>query len=95
MRKLKNFFILRRPFLTFSKEEGYMKLIARAVEGLLKKCHLKINNFDMVAYTCPYTREHAAIGKSLGISPEKIQNNLMDKIGDTGAAYSLMMLLVL
>lgn len=73
------------------RDEGYLRFIPRAITGLLQKYGLDINDFAKVAYTCPYTREHAAIGKKLGVAPEKIQNNLMAGVGDTGAAYSLMM----
>jgi len=73
-------------------EMGYIRLIPEAINGLLKKYNLKIGDFARVVYPCPYNREQAMIGKTLGIDPGKIQDNLMSTVGDTGAAYSLMML---
>jgi len=74
------------------REAGYTRFIPQAVAGLLRKYGLSISDFAKVVYACPYAREHAAIGKKLGLPPEKIQDNLMAEVGDTGAAYALMML---
>lgn len=74
------------------RDIGYLEFIPQTVAGLLKKYNLKINDFTKVVCTCPYNREHAVIGKKLGLSPDKLQDNLVAGIGDTGAAYSLMML---
>ncbi len=74
------------------RDAGYTKFIPQAIAGLLKKYGLNISDFAKVVYTCPYNREHAAIGKKLGLSPEKIQDNLMSEVGDAGAAYALLML---
>ncbi|MCL6559566.1 MAG: OB-fold domain-containing protein [Firmicutes bacterium] len=74
------------------RDEGYLKFIPQAITGLLKKYNLNIQDFAKAVYTCPYNREHPAIGKQLGLTPDKIQGNLMNEIGDTGSAYALMML---
>lgn len=74
------------------REEGYAKFIPEAIYGLLKKYNLDIKDFAMVIHSCPYAREHAAIGKRLGADPSQIQDNMFTAIGDTGTAYPLMML---
>lgn len=74
------------------RDAGYLRFIPRAVAGLLQKYGLSIGDFAKVIYACPYNREHAAIAKKLGLSPEKVQDNLMSEVGDTGAAYPLVML---
>jgi uncharacterized OB-fold protein len=76
----------------FIRDEGYTKFIPEAISGLLKKYELNIADFAKVVYVCPYAREHAAIGKKLGIDPSRIQDNMLTSVGDTGTAYSLMML---
>lgn len=74
------------------REAGYAQFVPRAITGLLRKYGLSPGDFAKVVYTCPYAREHAAIAKKLGLPPEKIQDSLMGEVGDTGAAYALMML---
>ena len=74
------------------REAGYARFIPQAVAGLLRKYGLSPGDFTRVVYTCPFAREHAAIGRKLGFPPEKIQDNLVGEVGDTGVAYALMML---
>lgn len=76
----------------FIRDEGYVKMIPQAISGLLKKYDLKIKDFAKIAFPGIYAREHAAILKRLGAEPEQIQDTLIDKVGDTGAASPLMML---
>lgn len=74
------------------RDEGYSKIIPEAITGYLSKYKLSTADIDKVVYACPYSREHAVIGKKLGFTPENIQDNLITQVGDTGAAYALMML---
>jgi uncharacterized OB-fold protein len=74
------------------REEGYAKFIPEAISGLLKKYNLNIKDFAKIAYSCPFVRDHAAIGKRLGADPSQIQDNLFTAVGDSGTAYPLMML---
>lgn len=74
------------------REEGYAKFIPEVIYGLLKKYNLDIKDFAKVIYSCPYARDHAAIGKRIGADPGQIQDNMFTTVGDTGTAYPLMML---
>ncbi|MEW5897641.1 MAG: OB-fold domain-containing protein [Bacillota bacterium] len=74
------------------RDAGYLQFIPRAIAGLLKKYGLNAGDLAKVIYACPYNREHTAIARKLGLPPEKVQDNLMSEVGDTGAAYPLMML---
>jgi len=74
------------------RDEGYTKFIPQAISGLLKKYELSVKDFAKVIYPCLYPREHAAIGRSLGLEPNQIQQELLTTIGDTGTAHPLMML---
>jgi len=76
----------------FIRDEGYVKFVPEAISGLLNKYKLGIKDFAKIIYPCPYAREHAAIGKKLGAEPNQIQDNMIASVGDTGTAYSLMML---
>jgi len=76
----------------FIRDAGYSKFIPEAVFGLLQKTKLSINDFAKVIYTCPYAREHATIGKQLGVDSNRIQDHMLSSISDSGAAYPLMML---
>ena len=76
----------------FIRDEGYAKMIPEAISGLLKKYNLTIKDFAKIAYPGIYSREHAAIAKRLGAEPGQIQDSLLDKLGDTGSASPLMML---
>ena len=76
----------------FIRDAGYAKIIPEAISGLLKKYNLAITDFTKIAFPDLYPREHAAIVKRLGADPRQIQTSLLGKIGDTGSASSLMML---
>jgi hydroxymethylglutaryl-CoA synthase len=76
----------------FIRDEGYAKMIPEAISGLIKKYNLNIKDFAKIAYPGIYAREHGAIAKRLGAEPGQIQDNLLDKIGDTGSASPLMIL---
>ena len=76
----------------FVRDEGYTKFIPEAISGLLKKYSLTIKDFAKIIYACPHAREHANIGRALGAEASQIQDNMVNAVGDTGAAYPLMML---
>jgi hydroxymethylglutaryl-CoA synthase len=76
----------------FIRDVGYARMLPEAIFGLLKKYNLAIADFTKIAFPDLYPREHAAIVKRLGAEPRQIQTSLLDKVGDTGAASPLMML---
>jgi 3-hydroxy-3-methylglutaryl CoA synthase/uncharacterized OB-fold protein len=76
----------------FIREEGYLKFIPEAIAGLAKKYNLSLKDFTSVIYACSSSGAHSTIGKTLGLSPEQIQDPMLDRVGDTGAAHPLMML---
>ena len=76
----------------FIRDAGYMKFIPEAVLGLVKKYNLNIKDFSRVIYSCAFTGAHAALGKTLGLTPEQVQEPLLTTVGDTGVAQPLMML---
>lgn len=74
------------------REEGYGKIVPQAVSGLLEKYDLEIGEFSKVVVACPVAGAVKRICKKLGVRPERIQDNMMTRVGDTGSALSLMML---
>jgi len=76
----------------FSRDEGYTKIILEAISGLVKKYKLTTKDIAKVIYACPYAREHQAIAKQLGAEANQVQDPMLNTVGDTGAAYALMML---
>ncbi|SMC17082.1 3-hydroxy-3-methylglutaryl CoA synthase [Desulfacinum hydrothermale DSM 13146] len=74
------------------RDEGYLSLIPRAVGAYMEKAGLSPEEVAAVIYPCPYVREHAAMGKRLGLPPEKVADPLAAQLGDTGAAHPLLML---
>jgi len=74
------------------RDEGYAKIIPEAVTGLLEKYGLKPNDFAKIVISCPVAGALNGICKKLGVEPDRIQDNMMTNVGDTGSALSLMML---
>ena len=74
------------------REEGFTKIIPAAVSGLLEKCKLSVDDVSKIVYPCHLSkRVHQSIAKPLKAAPEKIQDNLADVVGDTGAAHPMVM----
>jgi hydroxymethylglutaryl-CoA synthase len=76
----------------FIRDAGYMKFIPEAAAGLVKKYNLNAKDFSKVIYACAFTGAHAALGKTLGLTPEQVQDPMLATVGDTGSAQTLMML---
>lgn len=73
------------------RDEGYGKIIPQAIGGFLKKYGMTMADIDKVVYPCYFTGTHKSIGKTLGIDPAKLQDNLHGNCGDTGTAHPLVM----
>lgn len=74
------------------RDEGYTRFVSEAITGLMSKYHLSPKDFAKVVYPCLYTRAHADIAKKLGFEPGQIQDHMFTTIGNTGTAYTLMLL---
>jgi 3-hydroxy-3-methylglutaryl CoA synthase len=70
----------------FIREEGYSKFIAEAVVALLKKQNLAAKDIAKVAFPCINIRQHANIGKRIGLEPAQLQASLLTTAGETGTA---------
>jgi len=76
----------------FVREEGYSKIVPEAISGFFAKTGMKPNQISKLIFPFPYSRGQIGITKKLGFNPEILPDNLIATVGDTGAAYSLMML---
>jgi len=74
------------------RDEGYLKIVPRAVEALLKRCGVEpaaITHFCMPG-TLP--RIGAAVAKRCGLNDGAVRDNLAAVCGDTGVAHPLLLL---
>jgi 3-hydroxy-3-methylglutaryl CoA synthase/NAD(P)-dependent dehydrogenase (short-subunit alcohol dehydrogenase family)/putative sterol carrier protein len=74
------------------REEGYGKIIPEAINGLLAKLGISMDEVDKVIYPCFIKRQHATIAKIIGAAPDKVADNMHTVCGETGAAHPLVML---
>ena len=76
----------------FIRDIGYSRFIIEAISGLAKRCKLDVKDIAKVAYPCLYAGDHRNIGKKLGLDPAQVQDPMVDKVGYTGTANPLMLL---
>lgn len=76
----------------FIIQKGYMAQVREAVEGLCKKVGLGPKDITKAAYYGPDARSHLSLGRKLGLNQEQIQPPLFDQVGNTGTAFSMMIL---
>ncbi|MFH1153167.1 MAG: SDR family NAD(P)-dependent oxidoreductase [Pseudomonadota bacterium] len=75
----------------WQRDEGYAKIIPRAVNGLLEKLEITMDDVDKLVFPCFFKRDHGAIAKNLGAAPEKVVDNLHEVCGETGVAHAILM----
>ncbi|MFQ5860806.1 MAG: OB-fold domain-containing protein [Dehalococcoidia bacterium] len=76
----------------FVIEEGFQRVVPEAVGGFMQRYSLTPKDFTKVALYAPDGRRHADMGRRLGFAPEQLQDHLIGTVGNTGAAYPLMLL---
>ena len=76
----------------FATEEGLERIVPEALEGFLAKLQLAIDDIARVALYAPDARRHARLVRRLGLRPEQAQDPLFGRLGNTGAAFPLMLL---
>src|SRR6056297_296949 len=74
------------------RDEGYSKIIPEAVNGLLSKLNITMEDVDRLVYPSFFKGEHKKIAKKLGAAPEKVVDNLHEVCGDTGCAHAMLMM---
>lgn len=71
---------------------GYSKNVEQAATAIMKKNGLGAKDLAKAVVYGPDPRSHEALMRRLGFAPAQIQDTLFAKVGNTGAASALMML---
>ncbi len=74
------------------RAEGFNRFIPQALDGLLKQAGVGIAELAKVVFPPLGARDHAAMGKQLGLEKRQVQDPLLDVMGHTGTAHPLIML---
>ncbi len=75
----------------WTRDAGYGTIIPQVVNGLLDKLGMTIDDIDKLVYPCFFKGDHRKIAQGLGVSPEKLVDNMHAVCGETGTAHSFMM----
>ncbi len=75
----------------WTRDEGYAKIIPEAVNGLMDKIDITIDDVDRLVYPCFFKAEHKNIARKLNADPEKVMGNMHEACGETGVAHPLLM----
>jgi len=76
----------------FMMDEGYFKVLPRTVAAFLKKLDISPAEISKVVFNAPDRRRHAEMARRLGFAPFQVQDPLFGKLGNTGAAFTPMLL---
>ena len=76
----------------FVVEEGLQRVVPEAVGAFMQKYKLTPRDFARACFYAPDARRSTEMGRRLGFAPEQLQDHLFGKVGNTGAAYPLMLL---
>ena len=76
----------------FVTEEGLERILGEAVSGFLEKQGLESKDVAKVAMYAPDGRRHSQLTRVAGFKPEQVQDPLFGRLGNTGAAFPLMLL---
>ena len=69
-----------------------MPLMEEAISELMKNCSLSPGDFSKAVFSAPDAREHADLARKLGFDPSRVQDPFFTRIGNTGTAAGLVML---
>ena len=74
------------------RDEGYMKLVPRALEGLFADTGVSAGDVTHFVMPCVIRRVGAMVAKTAGIQGEAICDNMHNEMGESGTAHALVML---
>ena len=77
----------------FIDDVGYVPTVQAAINGLLEKSDLALSDFSKIVYYASDTRQHAGLARRIKLDKAQVQEPLYDKIGNTGTAAALLMLI--
>ncbi len=76
----------------FMTEEGLDRILPEAISGFSAKYSLQPKDYAKAVFYSPDARRHSQLGQAMGFAPEQLQDPLFGKLGNTGTAYPLMLL---
>ncbi len=76
----------------FTIEEGLERILGDAVTGFMEKLRISVRDVGKLALYAPDGRRHAQLVRQLGFAVEQVQDPLFGRLGNTGAAFPLMLL---
>jgi len=77
----------------FVVEQGYLRIMADAVGGLLGKAGVEPKSVSKAVLSGPDARSHAVLAKKLGFDLKtQLQDPLFGQVGNSGAAMALLLL---
>ena len=77
----------------FIVQEGYTPNLVEAVKGLLEKTGRSPADFARAALYAPDARSLDGVARKLGLAPDRLQDALFGRLGNTGAAFAPMLLI--
>lgn len=77
----------------FVIDYGYTAHLKEAINGLLKEQKMKVADVPKFSFYGPDGRSHAGLARGLGLAKEQVQDPLFDVMGNTGAAFFMMLLI--
>ena len=76
----------------FAAEEGLERLVGEAVHGFFQRQAIAPTDVAKVALYATDARRHAQLARQLGFHADQVQDPLFGRLGNTGAAFPLMLL---
>ena len=76
----------------FAITQQYMPLMKEATKKILEKCGLETKDITKAVIYAHTARYQGDMAKALGFTPEQVQENMYDMIGNTGCAAAPLML---
>lgn len=74
------------------REEGYGKIVPRAIGQLLAKASLQASDVDVFVFASTLRGAALSVARAAGIAPAAVSDPLDASIGDAGAAHPLLLL---
>lgn len=77
----------------FNIEEGYLKSMSQAIQGLLSENHISSSDYHKAALYAPDQRSLFSLAKATGFAKNSIQDALFGQLGNCGAAFGPILLI--